>query len=448
MRSYNQIMCALISLAGGISPIVLAAPQSSKIEAPIEGDPSKSAQQSCDAYAQYLTRAEAVLNETPPCETISPELGGIRSELAEHGIGVWGNVMPNYRYDILGHNETPQLYNGQNPTWRQSSSLGMTYDMTRMGWGGKAQFTFAISSETGSYKSSNPNFLTMSIFAINQRFFDDRLEVQYGYYPLIRQFYGMVLGGNASAAALGPISVIPVELGLSLFSPSPALTVAVWDESKSWYNRAAVARSASPKLFQFDLDENPSGFKLHVDGSNPVVVDEFGYKIESAPNQHATWYRVGAIYNTSHYTDYKNGGETDDNYGGYAAATVQLTQPDNASPRGLYGDVKVNYAPEDRNLYTKDFQLTAFYIGPFDSRPRDMTSVGFTKSYFSTYVHNLVESSGADAERSSTALSVSYAARLIPGIYWVNGLTYQQGPSFAPTRDDAVIFQTGLNFSL
>lgn len=442
MRSLNPMMCAVMTLA---SASALAAQQSNTVES----TPTQSAitPPTCEAYAQYVTRAEAVLNETAPCDTVSPELGGVRAALANQGFGIFGSYSPNFRYDVLGHNDHPQLYNGQNPTWRQSESLGLTYDLTRVGFGGKAQLTMALGSENGSYKSSNPNFLTMSIFAINQRFFDDRLEIQYGYFPMIRQFYGMVLGGNSSAAALGPISVIPVQLGLSLFSPSPALTIQVKDESKRWYNRLGIARSASPNRFQYDLDENPTGFKLKVDGSNPLVVDELGYKVESAPGQHAQWFRAGAIYNTSHYSDYRHGGMTDNNYGGYLAATYQVTQPDGRSPRGLYADVKVNYAPEDRNLYGKDFQVTAFYLGPFDSRPRDMASLGFTKSYFSKYAHDAVESSGTDAERSSTALSLSYAARMTRGIYWVNGLTYQQGPSFAPAADDALLFQTGLNFA-
>lgn len=445
MRPLNPMFRVLMSLATATPLVALAAPQSNTVEA----TPAQSSitAPTCEAYAKYVTRAQAVLRETVPCDTVSPELGGLRASLAEHGFGIYGSYAPNYRYDVLGHNQHPQLYNGQNPTYRQSESLGLTYDLTRIGFGGNAQLTMALASEQGSYKSSNPNFLTMSIFAINQRFFDDRLEVQYGYFPFIRQFYGMVLGGNSSAAALGPISVIPVQVGLSLFTPSPGMTLQIKDESKRWYNRLGLARSASPKRFQYDLDENPTGFDLKVDGSNPLIVDEFGYKVESSANQHSKWFRAGAIYNTSHYDDYRNGGMTDNNYGGYIAGTYQVTQPDGRSPRGLYADVKVNYAPEDRNLYGKDFQITAFYMGPLDSRPRDMASVGFTKSYFSKYAHNAVEQYGTDAERSSTALSLSYAARVTRGVYWVNGLTYQEGPSFAPAADDALLFQTGLNFA-
>jgi porin len=437
-------MSVVLALGGASFP-VLAVPESTPEAQAAATEPASAP--ACEAYARYVTRAEAVLRQTAPCDTVSPELGGMRAALAENGFGFFGGFSPSYRYDVLGHNETPQQYNGQNPTWRQSAKVGLTYDLTRLGFGGDAQLTVAVSTETGSFKSSNPNFLTMSIFAVNQRFLDGRVEVQYGYFPLIRQFYGMVLGGNSSAAALGPTSVIPVQLGLSLFSPSPAVTVEVRDASQQWYNKLGLARSASPKGFQYDLDENPTGFKLHVPGSRGLLIDEFGYKANAAPNRAFAWYRAGVIYNTSHYTDYRNGGETDRNYGGYMAVTRQLTQPDGRSPRGLYGDFKVNYAPADRNLYASDFQLTAYYLAPFDGRPNDMASVGFTRSYFSKYVRRLVAGSGTGAEHSSTALSVSYAAKVARGIYWVNGLTYQQGPSFAPARPDAALFQTGLNFA-
>lgn len=449
MRSIKMLF-ACLSLSSG-SLAFAAEPAAGETQAgpatsiPQSAIPEQSA--GCERYKRYMPRVEAVLTQTAPCDTLFPALGGVRETLADHGFGLSASFGPNYRYDLLGHNATPQLYNGQNPTYRQSTSFKLTYDLTRLGWGGDAQFVLGVNWENGSFKSSNPNFVTMSTFAINQRFYDGQLELQYGYYNLIREYYGMVLGGNSSAAALGPTSVIPVQLGLSLFSPSPAVTVAIKDSSKRWYNRASIARSASPHRFQYDLDENPTGFKINVEGSRVLFVDEIGYKVPAGENQHSFWARAGAIYNTSHYDDYRNGGKSDNNYGGYAAITYQVTQPNGSGPRGLYLDGKINYAPEDRNLYTKDFQLTSFYIGPFDSRPRDMASLGFTRSYFSKYAHNAVERSGTDAERTSTALSLSYAARITQGIYWVNGLTYQQNPSFAPTASDALLFQTGLNFS-
>ncbi|HDS1733472.1 carbohydrate porin [Pseudomonas sp. BP8] len=445
----SRLLFACIALVA--TPTIAAVPAAGASQAGATSAPERSSlpagQQGCEHYQRLLPRTEAVLTQNSPCETVAPELWGLRQALAEHGFGISASFAPNYRYDVLGHNEHTQRYNGQNPTYRQSTSLKLTYDLTRLGWGGDAQFVLGTTWESGSYKAGNPNFLTMSTFAVNQRFWEGQLELQYGYYNLIREYYGMVLGGNSSSAALGPTSVIPVQLGLSLFTPSPAVTVAVKDASKRWYNRASVARSASPNRFQHDLDENPSGFEIKVKGSRALLVDEVGYKVPAGDRTRAFWARIGGIYNTSRYSDYRDGGMSSNNYGGYAAVTYQLTQPTNNGPRGLYLDAKVNYAPEDRNLYTKDFQLTSFYIGPFDARPRDMASLGFTRSYFSKYAHDAVERSGTDAERTSTALSFSYAARVTRGVYWVNGLTYQQGPSFAPARDDALLFQTGLNLA-
>jgi porin len=127
--------------------------------------------------------------------------------------------------------------------------------------------------------------------------------------------------------------------------------------------------------------------------------------------------------------------------------TMQLTQPDSFGPRGLYVDVKGDYAPEDRNLFARDFQLTAFYIGPFKNRPADMVSLGFSTETFSKYARQMIMNFGGEAERSSTAVSLSYAARMMRGVYLVGGLTYQTAPSFTPERSNALLAQTALNIA-
>lgn len=57
--------------------------------------------------------------------------------------------------------------------------------------------------------------------------------------------YGMVLGGNSSSAALGPTSVIPVQVGISLNAPTPTFTAIVRDSERSFITTlpsAAVCR--------------------------------------------------------------------------------------------------------------------------------------------------------------------------------------------------------------
>ncbi|WP_201643888.1 carbohydrate porin [Paraburkholderia metrosideri] len=375
-----------------------------------------------------------------------PELGGARAKLAENGWGFAASSTLGYAYDVLGHNESVQLYNGQSPTWNYSSQAMLTYDLSRIGFSPDAQFTVQGAWQGSNYRPAQPKYLTMQIFAITQSFLDHHLELQYGYFPVIRAYYGLILGGNASAAALGPSSVIPFQIGVSAFAPTPTFNAKLWDPSKHFYNSFGVTRSVSPDGFLADIDQNPTGFRLSVPGARALFIDEFGYKADSGPDTNSKWFRVGLIYNTSHYTDFKSGGVSSNNYGGYLAATYQLYNPDGTA-RGLYGDVKFDYAPSDRNLYTKDYQLTLFYLGPFKSRPGDMAAVGFTKNYFSEYVQSLVRSSGTTAAVGSAALTASYAARVSRGVYAVTGLTYTKNPNFAPTRANALIFQETLNLS-
>jgi porin len=220
------------------------------------------------------------------------------------------------------------------------------------------------------------------------------------------------------------------------------------DPSLSFYNRMALARSASPYGLQYDIDKNKTGFTFDVDGSKPLFIDEFGYKTESSKDVLSTNARAGWIYNSTNYTNFRTGGEASNNYGGYVAFTQQVTQPDNESPRGLYFDAKFNYAPEDRNLYAKDYQVNFFYIGPFASRSSDMASLSYSRSYFSKDARRYFENlSDNDVAKFSTSYSFSYAAEVVRGMYAITGLTYQQGPSFNPDKPDALIFQESLYFS-
>jgi len=40
----------------------------------------------------------------------------------------------------------------------------------------------------------------------------------------------------------------------------------------------------TPEGFLADVQKNPSGLKLRVDGANPIFVNEFGYKVEPSEN--------------------------------------------------------------------------------------------------------------------------------------------------------------------
>ena len=399
----------------------------------------------CAQYEKLLTRAEVAFKNVSICSRIKPDLWGLRKELAEHGIGITATSYNGYTYDVLGNNAKKQVYNGQNPSYNTSVNLYLTYDLTRIGFANDAQLTLAGTWADATYTPANMRVKTVSVFAINQSFFNHRVELVYGYISGVRLFYGMALGGNASTAALGPSSVVPFQVGMSATEPTPTVNVIVRDESLRFYNSTALTRSVSPQGIQKDIDLNPSGLRLRVPQARALLINEVGYKQATSATTHAMWLRAGAMYNTSHYTEFLSGEKSDNNYGGYLAGTVQISKPFNDA-RGWYVDSKLDYSPDSVNAINKAFQVSAFNIGPFASRPADMAAVGLTKSYYSEDLRKATTRYGLEAAPYTLAVTTSYAARLFPGVYLISGLTYTKNPVFTPLHSDALLLQETLNF--
>ena len=399
----------------------------------------------CAQYEKLLTRAEVAFKNVSICSRIKPDLWGLRKELAEHGIGITATSYNGYTYDVLGNNAKKQVYNGQNPSYNTSVNLYLTYDLTRIGFANDAQLTLAGTWADATYTPANMRVKTVSVFAINQSFFNHRVELVYGYISGVRLFYGMALGGNASTAALGPSSVVPFQVGMSATEPTPTVNVIVRDESLRFYNSTALTRSVSPQGIQKDIDLNPSGLRLKVPEARALLINEVGYKQATSATTNAMWLRAGTMYNTSHYTEFLSGEKSDNNYGGYLAGTVQISKPFNDA-RGWYLDSKLDYSPDSVNAINKAFQVSAFNIGPFASRPADMAAVGLTKSYYSEDLRKATTRYGLEAAPYTLAVTTSYAARLFPGVYLISGLTYTKNPVFTPLHSDALLLQETLNF--
>ena len=398
----------------------------------------------CAAYDRALTRAEPATRAVPVCARITPELGGLRKSLADYGVGITVTSYNGYTYDLGGHNAGTQVYNGQNPSYNASLNLYTTYDLTRLGFANDAQLTLAGQVVRSTYEPANPEVSQVSVLAVNQSFFDHRLEIEYGYVAGVKLFYGVALGGNASTAALGPNSVVPFQVGMSATVPTPTFNVITRDASLRWYNSAAITRSVSPQGILEDVNRNPNGLHWKVAGANPMLIDEVGYKRAASATENAVWSRFGMMYNTSHYTEFKTGEESDNNWGLYFADTHQVSKP-YGDARGWYLDTKLDFSPDSVNAINKAFQVSAFNMGPFASRPFDMVSMGFSKSYYSKDLREVYDAYRMDSVPYTMAVTGSYAARLSPGIYLVNGLTWTKNPVFSPDHPDALLLQTSLN---
>lgn len=400
----------------------------------------------CAQYNQYMSRIEVSVVTLPTCLRIAPELGGLRAALAEHGIGIGITSMLGYAYDLNGNNAEPQTYNGQNPTYNQTTSLYLTYDLARVGFSKDAQFTFSAQWATSTYRPANPHLATMSIFAIDQPLLGKQVELIYGFIPGVRLFYGMTLGGNASTSALGPQSVVPFQVGMSASEPTPTFDLIVRDRSLRFYDSFAITRSSSPEGILKDIELNPTGFRLSVPGARALFINEAGYKRAASANDDSMWLRFGALYNTSPYTRFNSATPSTNNYEFYLAATRQVTRPW-GDARGLYLDAKLDWSPADRNAINRAAQVSAFYIGPFAGRPFDMAAVGVTKSMYSADLRNAYASYHVGTSPYTMAYTASYAARMFRGAYAISGLTYTKNPVFAPHHSDALLLQETLTFT-
>ncbi len=377
----------------------------------------------CQKYDQYNTRIMSTIYLPSTCDTVFPKLFGLRPWLAESGWGIQASISPVAEYDVLNrYRSGSQNYAGQRASAYSITNIYVTYDLSRIGFPLGSQFTGSASQifsngRTGEAPVMDP---AMTTLAISVPLFGNALELKAGYLLTVQDFVGMNLTGNAGSAAQGLQSSIPALVGMSVYTPTPTAEVTVRDPwTKNFYYHFGVARSISSSGAIVELSENPTGFRWRTPDTGPLFINEVGYKTGVSKDSKTIWARAGFIYNTTDYTRF-NGQTASNNYAAYAGFTMQLLKNAN-NPGGLSLDIKVDAAPSDRNLFTKDYAVNLFYVGPFASRPYDMISVGFSKSYESSNLQAIEAARGlVNTSTVSTQGAISYSYRVRPGIYLIS----------------------------
>lgn len=384
------------------------------------------------------------------CETLSPELLGLRPKLYDNGWMFMGFYSASETYDLRGQEARPQLYNGQRPSFSGTLATITTYDLSRLGWWGKnSQLTFEANSWRTVYRDAGLNDdAAVAQLSVAQEFADGRVRIQYGYYGMLGQFIGLFLGASTASSALGPTSIIPNLAGMAGFKPVPGMDIRLYSRNGRFYDHFGVARSQSPAGFLADSEENSSGLKWSVADAKPIYVNEIGYRVASSVDTRMTWIRQGTVYNRTLYTEFRNPDSKGTNRAFYLVADHQFSQPDVAAPyRGWYVNLKANYAAPEHNIYSSDFSVTLYSLAPFAKRLGDMVSFGYTRTGVSEDARHYLASLGMHPAGFSSTGSVSYALRAFRGIYWINTLSYTRNPVVTMQHPDVVNLQSQLTFS-
>ncbi|MDR3447845.1 MULTISPECIES: carbohydrate porin [unclassified Dyella] len=406
----------------------------------------------CAMYDKYRLRGSETAIITT-CDTLSPDLGGLRKSMINSGWLVQNYSSVTESYD-LNHadRDVPQTYSGQRPTFQANTNFTITYDLSRVGFFGQnAQFGAQVTWNQNSYLGNGLRGAFVNQLSIEQEFANSRVRLEYGFYSIGAKFYGAVLGTSTAASALGPTSGLMYEAGVVTggFKPTPALDLRLYSPSQRFYNHFGMARSTSPRGFQYDSQQNPTGLSLTVPGAKVLYIDEVGYRVMPKPDQFASWIRAGGVYNTSDYMNYKVGRPTVSNHMVYVAYTQQYTQPDPSYPvRGLYTDIKLDEAPSSRNVYDKDVLFSLYSIGPFKARPYDMATFGYQYKWISPWTRlALAHATGLQPIDNSQTYTLSYAFHVIRGLYFNNSLSYTNHPVLVPQHPATLVWMSTLYFS-
>lgn len=392
------------------------------------------------------------LNIPGPADTVTKDLGGVRSALADVGIGyvAWtqdtfiNNLLPNAAQSTIAK----QLYSGQNPTFSTSNYLMVTYDLSRYGIT-DGQIIAGTERQYANWNPLLPDRWGINEIAYYQTFFDKRLELKTGYLRNSNEFGISLASVNAGASVFGPSANILYQGGMSSNqSPTPALNLK-FNIDGAWYNKLSIQRAISPDGVAAYIAENPTGLNWSTPNAGLLLLDEVGYDNKAAPGVPKTVFRAGAGFNNSNYAnlEYPKQPRADENRFYYVIADRQLLQTNvqSSASRGIYGGFSAMYAPPELNKVSQYYELRLFAKGLFDSRPDDQISLIATDTIWSNFSVDAAAAAGNLVHRDSKAISGTYSAHLAPGIYTSLGISYINHPTAITYTS-----KTGhaLNFSL
>lgn len=418
------------------APLAARSPPAQPINAPASrhGRPDKAATtrppEKIDPFAKFdnLREKGIWLNIPGPADTIDQDKGGVRSALADLGIGYVGwtqnslidNRMPNASKSTTFN----QRYIGESPTFSTVNSMIVTYDLGRFGIA-DGQITVGAEQQYWTWKPAGPDRVGINTIAYYQTFFDRKLELKMGYLRNHDEFLGM--------NPFGPTPIILSQAGMSNNSaPTPALNVK-YNLDDRLYTKISIQRSLSPDGQLVHMTENPTGLNWRTANAGILLLGEFGYKNKAAVGSPETWLRAGIGFNDSRYPHlaYPIQPRADANSAYYVAVDRQFWQSDaQGSPaRGIYGGFSAMYAPSDVNKVSRYLEVRLYAKGLFSSRPGDQIAIAATNIAWSHFAVDAALAKGDLVHRDSTAIRGRYTARLAPGVYATLGLLYINNPT-------------------
>lgn len=377
-------------------------------------------------------------------ETVTQDVGGVRTWLNDHNLYFRGVSSNTLTYDVAGTGSARdrQSYTGQNLTASQSNELRLSWkiggsgeDITQINIGGLFNLT--------NWRSIGPSGAKFSNFNIYSSFFGGKVEVKAGVSSNISDFVGIFSGGNPILAS-GLAASIPLSTGMSGgTAPAPSFSLQLNGED-GFYSKSAVQRSLVPGGMVEDAAGAGWGLKLTRPGARPLFIQEFGVRRPASADGRQIWLRGGGTYNLTRYDRLDGAGE-ERNWSIFALADYQLFQPDReASYRGIYVGASALFAPDAINVYTRSLEGRVYALGMIPGRPTDQMTFTIGTNRFTRSGGGALAAAGQTVHRNQFSMGALYAFHARNGLFISPSVTYIRNPGFVGDLKPALNLATSV----
>jgi porin len=442
-------------------------------------------------YLKRLNKAYGIKGWNIPAPSfanaITQDAGGFRSALAKYGFGFVGYELTTSQGNML---DTPrqvpngypacgspaltslcrgnQNYLGQAPIYNTSVSLYLTYDTSQ--WGvPDGQIQVAGMYSIANNEAQNPNYLGLSQLLWYQTLFDGKLELKLGLGALAYGFQNDFIGGNLAnpfGLASGSKAQLGHPSGSALSLPGAYLK---WNFDGGFYtafgvSQAMVVNGPTGNGIYDTAQLNPQGWPNELpSNTRAYFINEYGYRVASAPGQPNIWIRFGGNYGDSTFRDYSqlltDPKATKDGSGSvFLLGDYQIWQQESSSVesagRGIYIGMTATYADPKAVAFEQTYQARAYWVGPTASRSRDMIALSYSRNEVSGYLVAYNEAhtplNNIYTNKYSNNVTLTYTAYLTTGLTGTLGVSYIDRPSvtYFPGEGSALLLlaSTSLTF--
>ena len=385
-------------------------------------------------------------------DTLSGELGGYRSRLADRGVTL-GLIYAGEIVSVLSggtRRETVYLDN---------IDLTLTLDVERLlNWPGARVFLYGLGNQGGNpsvHVGDTQGIRNMEAFDTwklfegwaEQQFFDARLSLLLGLYDLNTEFDYIETGQLFlhSSFGVGPDFSLSRENGPSTF-PTTSLGARLRVQpAPTWYWQTAVLDGVSGD--PDDLSGTQVVFGAH-DGV--LVASELAYLIDTQDASRGDGkYALGVWVYSDGRDDNGVAGQTaccGRAYGLYGLAEQVVYRHATDTRRGLALFVRLGFADARVNPFSVYTGGGLVYTGLLSLRPEDRCGFGVAAAHNSGQFRRTRRVAGQAVTDAEIALEWTYRAKLTP--WWIvqPSLQYIVNPGTEPRLGDAVL--VGLRFEI